>query len=657
MSQPKFVETPQSISGELQKFGGDGYYKRTRVVVNIDHIAIGSAIFTKKYPICDLKRIYSFRHDIFIITALKKKGTNELKHIQLKAQDAFTRDRWVQRLVSLMEKSMRDGNFTHANFANVKAKRLPVPNGLGQNLDRKAFGRTRASSSLGDARSLGRRGTVTSFVSSMLGTTRSNTNAAAEKKKKSLQKKKSIIMDARVSKFEPRSICLFHEWIWIDNVENAEDFATQSRRYLLLSELESLEWSGPGSKEFELLFGAHDVYRRYIIQMSSPEEVEVWIDLLTPFIPRRLGSRSAEHSVPTVDRLPTILYGWVEKRGERRTKTWRPRWLVLDRVQRTLAWFSGEEMSSASCVMWLSTDTTVVDGREHSAFTEKSHGFWVLGCAKSSRRNRGSGLFFNCSSESEKNVWISALRRVAAGEVTTRARHFKFRGNLRRMMKSPHVVEILKEQGIESVEFAPPREIYLWQKKQVKPTNHSTHRGRPSLLDMMNRESKHSVISCLWADPDTPLDAVHYVAQDGETAKSWVKQLRSKLGVDNESEDGKKDDESTTKDEERYVLKRPDIKFLRRLVGRSVSEDAADAWQLAAKRFHEAPYVIIFCKISGVRAQCSRTPLSLSLSLYFSLHVHTHTHTHIHTQIQQRLRQTIKRGTRRNFQHFWQRRD
>ena len=325
------METLQSISGELLKFGKDGIYKKTKVVVNTEHVAIGSAIFTKKYPICDLKRIYSFRHDIFIITTLKKKGTNELKHIQLKARDAFTRDRWVQRVVSLMEKSMREGDFTHANFANVQAKRLPVPNGLGQNLDRKAFGRTRASSSFGDKSRMSRRGTVTSFMSSMLRqSVRKNSNDA--KKKSSFQKKKSLISSID-AEFESRSMCLFHEWIWIDNVKNVEDFATMDRRYLLLSELESLEWSGPGSNEFELLFGAHDVYRRYLIKMSSCEEVKVWIDLLTPFIPRRLGSRSSDHSVPTVDRLPTILYGWVEKRGERRTKTWRPRWLVLDRVR------------------------------------------------------------------------------------------------------------------------------------------------------------------------------------------------------------------------------------------------------------------------------------------------------------------------------------
>ena len=158
-------------------------------------------------------------------------------------------------------------------------------------------------------------------------------------------------------------------------------------------------------------------------------------------------------------------------------------------------------------------------------------------------------------------------------------------------MKSPHVGEMMKEQGIESVEFSPPREIYLWQKKQVKPTNHNTHRGRPSLLDMMNKESRHSVISCLWADPETPLDAVHYIAKEEEDAKNWVKQLRSKLGMDDEK---KSDDEKkTTQDDDEgkhYDIKRQDIKFLRRLVGRNVSEDEADPWHFAAKRFREAPY-------------------------------------------------------------------
>ena len=103
---------------------------------------------------------------------------------------------------------------------------------------------------------------------------------------------------------------------------------------------------------------------------------------------------------------------------------------------------------------------------------------------------------------------------------------------------------------------------------------------------MMNKESRHSVISCLWADPETPLDAVHYIAKEEEDAKNWVKQLRSKLGMDDEK---KSDDEKkTTQDDDEgkhYDIKRQDIKFLRRLVGRNVSEDEADPWHLLRNDF------------------------------------------------------------------------
>ena len=194
--------------------------------------------------------------------------------------------------------------------------------------------------------------------------------------------------------------------------------------------------------------------------------------------------------------------------------------------------------------------------------------------------------------------------RVAAGEVTTRARHFRFRGNLRRMMKLPNVGEILKDQGIESVEFSPPREIYLWQKKQVKPTNHNTHRGRPSLLDMMNKESRHSVISCLWADPETPLDAVHYIAKEEEDAKNWVKQLRSKLGMDDEK---KSDDEKkTTQDDDEgkhYDIKRQDSSC--DVLSDEMSGDEADPWHFAAKRFREAPTVTVSIRAESEEIACT----------------------------------------------------
>ena len=88
-------------------------------------------------------------------------------------------------------------------------------------------------------------------------------------RKEFVSKKKSLISSID-AEFESRSMCLFHDWIWIDNVKNVEDFCNYGQTILALSELESLEWSGPGSNEFELP-GAHDVYRRYLIKMSSCE--------------------------------------------------------------------------------------------------------------------------------------------------------------------------------------------------------------------------------------------------------------------------------------------------------------------------------------------------------------------------------------------------